>query len=107
MCPEYAKDIFDYLKQREVSQTRNTVTKFQTEFEAFLSDPTPEANFRTKPECKGHLSVFISSLLLCWCLQEKFVLCNYMPNQPTLNPEMRAILIDWLVEVQVSFPGRL
>lgn len=50
MCPEYAKDIFDYLKQRE----------------------------------------------------EKFVLCDYMPDQPSLNPEMRAILIDWLVEVQVS-----
>ncbi|KAK1890571.1 G2/mitotic-specific cyclin-B3 [Dissostichus eleginoides] len=51
MCPEYAKDIFDYLKQRE----------------------------------------------------EKFVLCNYMPSQPSLNPEMRAILIDWLVEVQENF----
>ncbi|XP_071315931.1 G2/mitotic-specific cyclin-B3 isoform X2 [Trachinotus anak] len=51
MCPEYAKDIFDYLKQRE----------------------------------------------------EKFVLCNYMPKQPSLNPEMRAILIDWLVEVQENF----
>lgn len=51
MCPEYAKDIFDYLKQRE----------------------------------------------------EKFVLTNYMPSQPSLNPEMRAILIDWLVEVQENF----
>ncbi|XP_034425166.1 G2/mitotic-specific cyclin-B3 isoform X2 [Hippoglossus hippoglossus] len=51
MCPEYAKEIFDYLKQRE----------------------------------------------------EKFVLCNYMPSQPSLNPEMRAILIDWLVEVQENF----
>ncbi|KAM7366500.1 hypothetical protein PAMP_015937 [Pampus punctatissimus] len=51
MCPEYAKEIFDYLKQRE----------------------------------------------------EKFVLSNYMPNQPSLNPEMRAILIDWLVEVQENF----
>uniref|UniRef100_A0A8D3CIG1 G2/mitotic-specific cyclin-B2 n=1 Tax=Scophthalmus maximus TaxID=52904 RepID=A0A8D3CIG1_SCOMX len=51
MCPEYAKDIFDYLKRRE----------------------------------------------------EKFVLCNYMPKQPSLNPEMRAILIDWLVEVQENF----
>uniref|UniRef100_A0A3B5AZ95 G2/mitotic-specific cyclin-B2 n=1 Tax=Stegastes partitus TaxID=144197 RepID=A0A3B5AZ95_9TELE len=51
MCPEYAKDIFDYLKQRE----------------------------------------------------EKFVLCDYMPKQPSLNPEMRAILIDWLVEVQENF----
>ncbi|KAG7221469.1 hypothetical protein INR49_002444 [Caranx melampygus] len=51
MCPEYAKDIFDYLKKRE----------------------------------------------------EKFVLCNYMSKQPSLNPEMRAILIDWLVEVQENF----
>nr|XP_046237546.1 G2/mitotic-specific cyclin-B3 isoform X2 [Scatophagus argus] len=51
MCPEYAKDIFDYLKHRE----------------------------------------------------EKFVLSNYMHMQPSLNPEMRAILIDWLVEVQENF----
>ncbi|XP_023117387.2 G2/mitotic-specific cyclin-B3 [Amphiprion ocellaris] len=51
LCPEYAKDIFDYLKQRE----------------------------------------------------EKFILCDYMPKQPSLNPEMRAILVDWLVEVQENF----
>ncbi|KAK2900018.1 G2/mitotic-specific cyclin-B3 [Channa argus] len=51
MCPEYAKDIFDYLKRRE----------------------------------------------------EKFVLSNYMTEQPSLNSEMRAILIDWLVEVQENF----
>ncbi|XP_047241985.1 G2/mitotic-specific cyclin-B3 [Girardinichthys multiradiatus] len=51
MCPEYAKDIFDYLKQRE----------------------------------------------------EKFVLSNYMHKQQSLNPEMRAILVDWLVEVQENF----
>lgn len=51
MCPEYAKDIFDYLKERE----------------------------------------------------EKFVLPNYMSTQSSLNAEMRAILIDWLVEVQENF----
>uniref|UniRef100_A0A3B4B7Y7 G2/mitotic-specific cyclin-B2 n=1 Tax=Periophthalmus magnuspinnatus TaxID=409849 RepID=A0A3B4B7Y7_9GOBI len=51
MCPEYAKDIFDYLKQRE----------------------------------------------------EKFVLQDYMPQQSSLNAEMRAILVDWLVEVQENF----
>ncbi|XP_068444015.1 G2/mitotic-specific cyclin-B3 isoform X2 [Clinocottus analis] len=51
MCPEYAKDIFDYLKRRE----------------------------------------------------EKFVLRNYMSDQCSLNPEMRAILIDWLVEIQENF----
>ncbi|XP_075884157.1 G2/mitotic-specific cyclin-B3 [Nelusetta ayraudi] len=51
LCPEYAKDIFDYLKDRE----------------------------------------------------EKFTLCDYMNMQPSLNPEMRAVLIDWLVEVQENF----
>ncbi|TNM93681.1 hypothetical protein fugu_001857 [Takifugu bimaculatus] len=51
LCPEYAKEIFDYLKQRE----------------------------------------------------EKFVLADYMHMQPSLNAEMRAILVDWLVEVQENF----
>jgi len=35
-------------------------------------------------------------------LQEKFVLHDYMADQPTLNTNMRAILVDWLVEVQVT-----
>ncbi|XP_036444259.1 G2/mitotic-specific cyclin-B3-like [Colossoma macropomum] len=51
MSPEYAKDIFDYLKNRE----------------------------------------------------EKFVLTDYMHNQPDLNGEMRGILVDWMVEVQENF----
>ncbi|XP_077356331.1 G2/mitotic-specific cyclin-B3 [Festucalex cinctus] len=51
MCPEYAKDIFDYLKSRE----------------------------------------------------EKFVLHDYMCQQPNINAGMRAILVDWLVEVQENF----
>lgn len=46
-------------------------------------------------------------LLLFYALQEKFVLSNYMPKQPSLNSEMRAILIDWLVEVQVRGAGSL
>ncbi|XP_072544896.1 G2/mitotic-specific cyclin-B3 [Salminus brasiliensis] len=49
--PEYAKDIFDYLKNRE----------------------------------------------------EKFVLNDYIDSQPSLNQNMRAILVDWLVEVQENF----
>ena len=28
-------------------------------------------------------------------------MCDYMAQQPSLNPGMRAILVDWLVEVQV------
>ncbi|XP_051553974.1 G2/mitotic-specific cyclin-B3-like isoform X1 [Myxocyprinus asiaticus] len=50
-APEYAKDIFDYLKSRE----------------------------------------------------EKFILHDYMAYQPNLNSNMRAILVDWLVEVQENF----
>uniref|UniRef100_W5K843 Cyclin B3 n=1 Tax=Astyanax mexicanus TaxID=7994 RepID=W5K843_ASTMX len=49
--PEYAKEIFDYLKNRE----------------------------------------------------EKFVLKDYMDSQLSLNQNMRAILVDWLVEVQENF----
>uniref|UniRef100_H3DMQ0 G2/mitotic-specific cyclin-B2 n=1 Tax=Tetraodon nigroviridis TaxID=99883 RepID=H3DMQ0_TETNG len=51
LCPDYAKEIFDYLKQRE----------------------------------------------------ERFVLRDYMPTQPGLTVEMRAVLVDWLVEVQENF----
>ncbi|XP_030649134.1 G2/mitotic-specific cyclin-B3-like [Chanos chanos] len=51
MTPEYAKDIFDYLKDRE----------------------------------------------------EKFILTDYMSNQPDLNKDMRGILVDWMVEVQENF----
>ncbi|XP_061664204.1 G2/mitotic-specific cyclin-B3 isoform X2 [Syngnathoides biaculeatus] len=51
MCPEYAKEVFDYLKSRE----------------------------------------------------EKFALCDYMARQPNINSEMRAVLVDWLVEVQENF----
>lgn len=101
MCPEYAKDIFDYLKKREVSQTKT-----------LLPDSKRRLNclpWIWKDKLTGKISIQRSSFcfylvsLLCYCLQEKFVLCNYMPQQPSLNPEMRAILIDWLVEVQVSF----
>ncbi|XP_066501277.1 G2/mitotic-specific cyclin-B3-like [Hoplias malabaricus] len=51
MSPEYAKDIFDYLRNRE----------------------------------------------------EKFVLIDYMHNQPDLSGNMRGILVDWMVEVQENF----
>ncbi|XP_056156668.1 G2/mitotic-specific cyclin-B3 [Lampris incognitus] len=51
LTSEYAKDIFDYLRQRE----------------------------------------------------EKFVLDDYMSKQPSINVGMRAILVDWLVEVQENF----
>ncbi|XP_051921984.1 G2/mitotic-specific cyclin-B3 isoform X2 [Hippocampus zosterae] len=35
--------------------------------------------------------------------EEKFVLPDYMCQQPNINVGMRAILVDWLVEVQESF----
>uniref|UniRef100_A0A8C6TKN5 G2/mitotic-specific cyclin-B2 n=1 Tax=Neogobius melanostomus TaxID=47308 RepID=A0A8C6TKN5_9GOBI len=35
--------------------------------------------------------------------QETFVLSDYMSTQSSLSAEMRAILVDWLVEVQENF----
>lgn len=35
--------------------------------------------------------------------EEKFILSDYMSIQPSLNSGMRAILVDWLVEVQENF----
>jgi hypothetical protein len=35
--------------------------------------------------------------------QSKFRVHDYMSGQPQINRSMRAILIDWLVEVQESF----
>ncbi|NWS76849.1 CCNB3 protein, partial [Crotophaga sulcirostris] len=32
--------------------------------------------------------------------EEKFILPNYMEKQPDLTGDMRAILVDWMVEVQ-------
>ncbi|NWX97361.1 CCNB3 protein, partial [Nothoprocta ornata] len=32
--------------------------------------------------------------------EEKFVLPNYMEKQPDISGDMRAILVDWMVEVQ-------
>lgn len=51
LAPEYAKDIFDYLKKRE----------------------------------------------------EKFVLDDYLHLQPSITENIRAILVDWMVEVQENF----
>ncbi|XP_032612240.1 G2/mitotic-specific cyclin-B3 isoform X2 [Hylobates moloch] len=35
--------------------------------------------------------------------EEQFILTNYMNRQIEITSDMRAILVDWLVEVQVSF----
>uniref|UniRef100_A0A8C8U7Y1 Cyclin B3 n=1 Tax=Peromyscus maniculatus bairdii TaxID=230844 RepID=A0A8C8U7Y1_PERMB len=35
--------------------------------------------------------------------EEKFIVTNYMDGQMELTSDMRAILVDWLVEVQTSF----
>ncbi|KAG8553865.1 hypothetical protein GDO81_003582 [Engystomops pustulosus] len=35
--------------------------------------------------------------------EEKFVLSNYMESQRDISKEMRAILVDWMVEVQENF----
>ncbi|XP_042333746.1 G2/mitotic-specific cyclin-B3 [Sceloporus undulatus] len=35
--------------------------------------------------------------------EEKFLLPDYMENQPDITTDMRAILVDWMVEVQENF----
>ena len=35
--------------------------------------------------------------------QEMYILSAYMSKQPKINANMRAILVDWLVEVQENF----
>ncbi|XP_054852528.1 G2/mitotic-specific cyclin-B3 isoform X2 [Eublepharis macularius] len=35
--------------------------------------------------------------------EEKFVIPDYMKNQPDITRDMRAILVDWMVEVQENF----
>lgn len=37
--------------------------------------------------------------------QEKFILPDYMEKQPDISGDMRAILVDWMVEVQVCGHG--
>lgn len=41
------------------------------------------------------------SLMMHW--QVKFTIGDYMLRQPRVTPAMRAILVDWLVEVQQNF----
>jgi hypothetical protein len=40
--------------------------------------------------------------------QEKYNLpkCTYMSMQPEINEKMRAILVDWLIEVHLKFKLR-
>lgn len=51
----------------------------------------------------SHLRMVVSSesltSLVRW--QEKFILPDYMEKQPDISGDMRAILVDWMVEVQV------
>lgn len=35
--------------------------------------------------------------------QERFKIKNYMASQPGLSPNMRAILVDWMVDIQENF----
>jgi len=45
--------------------------------------------------------VVVSGVL--FCLQLNFVVSDYMTRQHEMSVNMRAILVDWLVEVQQSF----
>ena len=44
----------------------------------------------------------MTQVLICHP-QKEFALTPYMANQPTVTQHMRAVLVDWLVEVQENF----
>ena len=44
-----------------------------------------------------------TGLIFLLIQQELFPLTNYMEKQQDITPQMRAILVDWLVEVQECF----
>jgi cyclin B len=71
--PQYAQDIFLYFKQREV-----TVFNF-----------APKKN--------------VPNTCCSFRFQLKFIPRRYMDQQTELTCDMRAVLVDWLVEVQESF----
>ena len=47
--------------------------------------------------------MFFFFFSLFFLLQVNFVVTHYMPSQHELSINMRAILVDWLVEVQQNF----
>ena len=71
----------------------------------------PQLNNRIKEEEKGHVvnlgdpQFNIGRILAQYLKQETTLLPNfkYMKNQPSINKNMRAILIDWLIDVSVHF----
>ena len=46
---------------------------------------------------------YLTEHFLHFLLQKKFEVKDYMKSQPDLTTSMRAILVDWLVEVQENF----
>lgn len=50
---------------------------------------------------QGHLAGTAPSHLFS-PLQERYLLPDYMKDQPDITTDMRAILVDWMVEVQVG-----
>lgn len=48
---------------------------------------------------------YVEDMLAYWRVAENKVIVNpsYMLRQSDINPKMREILIDWMVEVQVKF----
>ncbi len=55
------------------------------------------------PFFKFHSPLHLSLSHFVLNFQEKFRVSDYMKTQADLTPNMRAILVDWLVEVQENF----
>lgn len=68
MCPEYAKEIFDYLKQREVSQTKSQLPHFRRNLRLFLGIFFfffPEKDILLYSESESHLCVWLPAGEVC------------------------------------------
>ena len=69
-----------------------TFVQLSNEISSLLNGPWP---------IKQEPKVVVSGVL--FCLQLNFVVSDYMTRQHEMSVNMRAILVDWLVEVQQSF----
>lgn len=49
------------------------------------------------------LSLSLSPILPFISLQERYHPKDYMPHQKDITPHMRAILVDWLIEVAEEY----
>lgn len=70
-----------------------------------VEDPAPDYNYDKENEMDPfNVPEFARDIFAYYLMREaQFVVTDYMCNQPTITRQMRAILVDWMVEIQESF----